>query len=191
MFLQRFLAVKGAALGLAGGAGSGAADVHAGSRAAISGVIGTVEHIALDVGLGLGLGVAGYHIAVVFAPLGEAVAAGIALGVGSGAVHADPLADAQLILVVGAASDVASQIAHGKKLPFSPEKQGGFFLIMARVAVKYASMAKGCVNEQKNQKNPVFFGVFARENTHFFLAIWGLVRYNKTMVENCGDKCPL
>ena len=165
MFLQRFLAVKGAALGFAGGGGVGAADVHAGSHALAVLIIRTVDGVALNIGFGLGRGMTGYHIAVVFAPLGEAVAAGITLGVGSGAVHADPLADAQLILVVGAASDVASQIAHGKNFLSFARKQGCFSTSMVPFTVKYTLCAKECENEQKNQKIRIFFGVFLPENT--------------------------
>ena len=110
--LQSFFAVKGAAHGFAAGGGVSAADVHAGGHALAVLIIRAVDGVALDVGLGLGRGVAGDHIAVVFGPLGKAVAAGITLGVGVGAVHLNTFPDAQLILIVGAAADVTSQIAH-------------------------------------------------------------------------------
>ena len=124
--LQCFFAVKGAALGLAGGVGGGAADVHTGGRAAVSGVIGAVDHIALDVGLRLSLTVAGDHIAVVFTPLGKAVAAGVVLGVGGSAIHLNALADTQIILVVGAVAGVASQITHKRKPSFPAIVHGCF-----------------------------------------------------------------
>ena len=112
MGLQRVFAVKGAALGLAGGGGTRAADVHAGGHTLEVLIIGAIDGIALDVGFRFGGGVAGNHIAVVFGTLGEAVAAGAAFAVGIGAVHFDPFPDAQLVLVVGAAAHIASQIAH-------------------------------------------------------------------------------
>ena len=110
--LQALFAVKGAALGLAGGVCTGAADVHAGCHTFEILIIGAVDGIALNVGLGLGRGVAGDHVAVIFSPLGKAVAAGIALAVGVGAVHLDAFPDTQFVLIVGAAADVTSQIAH-------------------------------------------------------------------------------
>ena len=163
--LQSFFAVKGAAHGFAAGGGVSAADVHAGGHALAVLIIRAVDGVALDVGLGLGRGVAGDHIAVVFGPLGKAVAAGIVFGVGGGAVHTDPLADAQLVLIVGTAADVASQIAHGKNFLSFARKQGCFSTSMVPFTVKYTLCAKECENEQKNQKIRIFFGVFLPENT--------------------------
>ena len=83
-----------------------------GESVVVSLVEGAVDSIALDIGLGIGGGVAGNHIAVIFSTLGKAVAAGVALGIGAGAIHLDPFPDTQFVLVVGAAADIASQIAH-------------------------------------------------------------------------------
>ena len=146
--LQSLFGVKGAALGLAAGAGTGAADVHAGGGAFVILIIGAVDHITVDVGLRLGGGGAGGHVAVAFAPLGEAVAAGVAFGVGGGAVHLDLLADAQVVLVVGAIAGVASQIAHDSKTSFLIDLSSGKPIRLFS-ALSFPQKRKLCVYGEK------------------------------------------
>ena len=146
--LQGLFGVKGAALGLAAGAGTGAADVHAGGGAFVVLIIGAVDHITVDVGLRLGGGSAGGHVAVAFAPLGEAVAAGVAFGVGGGAVHLDLLADAQVVLVVGAVAGVASQIAHDSKTSFLIDLSSGKPIRLFS-ALSFPQKRKLCVYGEK------------------------------------------
>jgi hypothetical protein len=177
--LQGLFTVEGAALGFPGGAGRGTADVHAGSKAAALLIIRTVDGIALDVGLGLGGAVAGHHIAVVFASLGETAAAGAVFAFGSGAIHADALPDAQIILVVGAAADVASQITHGSKSSFPAAGTRLFSVLALPEKTGFIRWGKTWRFQRKNQKNHGYFVEFAGESVQFALAFFGIGHYNK------------
>jgi hypothetical protein len=163
-FLQGLFAVKGAALGLAGGAGGGAADVHAGSSTLEIFVIGAIDHVALDVGLGLGLRVAGDHIAVILASLGKAVAAGVVLGVGGGAIHANALADTQIVLIVGAVSGVASQITHGSKPSFPAMEHGCFSWLFCPPGLWLCTFGEKLRKYTEKPKNARIFWQFYEEN---------------------------
>ena len=136
------------------------ADVHTGCHTLEIFVVGAVDGIALNVGFRLGRGVTGDHVAVIFGSLGKTVAAGVALGVGVGTVHLDAFPDAQLVLVIGAAADVTSQIAHDFIFLSQPSKRDVSIPVWHRLRSIMHLWRKLAQMSKKTKKHPVILAFF-------------------------------